>query len=177
MHQKTCIHGLKNIELKGRLTLGIEYVGFMHRLDKTFLNIQGKLRINGNYSIGSGCRFDIGNNATVTIGDRGFINANSVFIIMHELEIGNNCAISWGCQFLDEDFHEVSYPEKRQKDKSIKIGNHVWIGCGVKIYGGSTIPDNCVVASDSVVKGRFLTQNALIAGHPARIVRENIEWT
>jgi acetyltransferase-like isoleucine patch superfamily enzyme len=164
------------MELKGPLKLGIEYVGFMHKSDRTFLNIKGKLTINGNYSIGRGCRFEVGDNATVTIGEKGFINANTTFVIMHDLEIGDGCTISWDCQFLDEDFHEITYAEKKCKDKSIKIGNHVWIGCGVKIYGGSTIPDNCVVASDSIVKGCFLTPNSLIAGHPARIIREHIVW-
>jgi acetyltransferase-like isoleucine patch superfamily enzyme len=176
LHPSVKINGAKNIQTNGTLSVGISYVGFTHKSDKTVLNILGTLKINGDFSIGKGCRFDIGSKGEVIIGKGGYITANSYFIIMHKLIIGDNCAISWDCQFLDEDFHEIIYDKKRQIDPSIRIGNHVWIGCGVKIYKGSTIPDNCVVASNSVIKGKFTTQNALIGGNPARILKENIHW-
>ncbi|MDZ4668221.1 MAG: acyltransferase [bacterium] len=176
IHQHAEIKGLKNIEVKGVLEIGIGYVGFAHRLDKTYLNINGKLKINGNYSIERGCRLDIGENAVVTIGKGGYINCNTNLIIMHKLVIGDNCSISWNCQFLDEDFHEVSYLGKQTNDPSIIIGNHVWIGCGVKIYKGTVIPNGCVIASDSIVKGIFHVENALIGGSPARVIKENVDW-
>jgi len=176
LHQKATIKGVKNIQCHKRLEVGIEYVGFMHKRDKTYLNIKGKLSIKGNYLIGRGCRFDIGENACVTIGDGGYINCNSSIIIMHKLSIGDNCAISWNCQFLDEDFHIIDYEEKKDIPNSIEIGNHVWIGCGVKIYKGTKISDGCVVASDSVVKGIFDKENCLIGGNPAKILKENINW-
>lgn len=90
LHQKVSIKGIKNIQTKGIIKVGIDYVGFVHRKDKTYLNIKGKLSINGNYSIGRGCRFDIGENAIVTIGSGGYINCNTNLIIMHNLHIGDN---------------------------------------------------------------------------------------
>ena len=95
---------------------------------------------------------------------------------MHELVIGDNCAISWDCQFLDEDFHNISYSGKRKVENSIIIGDNVWIGCGVKIYKGTVIPNGCVIASDSIVKGAFYVENSLIGGNPAKTIKENIEW-
>jgi acetyltransferase-like isoleucine patch superfamily enzyme len=176
LHQHVKLKGVKNIEANGRIEVGLEYVGFMHRTDKTYLHIQGKLRIGGNYSIGRGCRFDIGENATVTIGNGGYMNCMTNLIIMHELSIGDNCAIAWNCQFLDENFHMIDYPDKRDKGNSITIGDNVWIGCGVKIYQGTIIPDGCVIASDSVVRGIFSDENCLIAGNPAKIIKQNIHW-
>lgn len=176
LHQNVIIKGAGNIETEGRLTVGIHYVGFMNNNDKTYLNINGKLKFNGDYSIGRGCRFDIGENGQISIGKGGYITANSIFIIMHKLTIGDNCAISWGCQFLDEDFHEIQYLGKKPNPKSIEIGNHVWIGCGVKIYKGTFIPNNCVIASNSIVKGVFSSENTLIGGNPAKVIKENIEW-
>ncbi len=176
LHQNVKIKGRRNIVAKEKIEIGISYVGFIHKTDKTYLNIKGKLRIKGKYSIGRGCRINIGENAVVTIGEGGFINCNTYFIIMHNLVIGDNCVISWNCQLLDDDFHELIYCGKREYANSIIIGNNVWIGCGVKIYKGTVIPDGCVIASDSIVKGVFNIENSLICGCPAKIVKENIEW-
>lgn len=176
LHQNVKINGLKNIDAKGKVQIGIESVGFVHKTDKTFLNIHGKLLIKGKYTIGRGCRFDIGKNAIVSIGNGGYINCNTNLIIMHRLTIGDNCSISWNCQFLDEDFHQISYPNKLTSNNAIIIGNNVWIGCGVKIYKGTIIPDGCVIASDSIVKGIFHVENALIGGNPAKVIKENISW-
>ena len=176
LHHKTTIKGIKNIQCNKKIEIGIGYVGFMHRTDKTFLNINGKLNIKGNYNIGRGCRFDIGKDGYVSIGEGGYINCNSSIIIMHKLSIGDDCAISWNCQFLDEDFHVIDYEGKKDTPNSIEIGNRVWIGCGVKVYKGTKIPDGCVIASDSIVKGKFEKQNCLIGGNPAKILKENIQW-
>lgn len=175
-HQRVKIKGINNIETKEMLEIGIKYIGFMHKSDKTYLNIQGNFKLQGCCSIGRGCRIDIGRNATVTIGADSYINCNTKLIIMHNLIIGSNCAISWDCQILDEDFHKIIYPGKKIGNNEITIGNHVWIGCGTKIYKGTVIPDGCIISSDSVVKGIFLSKNSLIGGNPARVLKENINW-
>jgi acetyltransferase-like isoleucine patch superfamily enzyme len=176
--QHVIIKGLDKIETRGDLKIGTQYVGFIHKGDMTFLRVRGKLVFEGDFTVGRGCRFDIGENALVTIGKNGYITANTSFIIMHGLSIGESCAISWNCQFLDDDFHTFEYDEKRNEinDPSIKIGNHVWIGCNTYIYKGSRIPDGCIVASNSVVKGIFNEENALIAGNPAKIIKRNVRW-
>jgi acetyltransferase-like isoleucine patch superfamily enzyme len=176
LHQNVILKGVKNMDATERIEVGIEYNGFIHKTDKTYLHINGKLIMKGKYSIGRGCRFDIGENAVVTIGNGGYMNCNVYLIIMHKLTIGDNCAIAWNCQFLDDDFHEISYTERRKSENSILIGNHVWIGCGVKIYKGTVIPNGCVIASDSIVKGVFHVENSLIGGNPAKVIKEGIKW-
>jgi acetyltransferase-like isoleucine patch superfamily enzyme len=174
---KVKIYGLRNITTEGLLKVGLTYIGFMDRNDRTLLRINGKFLVRGDFSIGKGCRFDIGKNATVKF-ETGFINPNTTLIIMHGLTIGAGCSIAWGCQFLDEDFHAFSYPGKpADGDKRIIVGSHVWIGSNVSVLKGSVIPDGCVVASGSVVRSRFTEKNALIAGNPAKIVRQNVSWS
>jgi acetyltransferase-like isoleucine patch superfamily enzyme len=175
-HQQVTIKGIKNIYCNGMLNIGIDNYGFLHKSDKTLLNINGKLTIDGSYSIGRGCRFDIANNAEMSIGHGGYMSPNTTFIIMHSLKIGNHCIISWDCQFLDEDFHEIIYEGKREVEKQIVIGNNVWIGCGVKIYKGTIIPDNCIIASDSIVKGIFSDKHCLLGGNPAKVLKTNVDW-
>jgi acetyltransferase-like isoleucine patch superfamily enzyme len=195
-HPKVRIRGIQNLHTGGLLRIGTNNAGFNTNSDVTQLRINGQLRFLGNFCIGRGCRFDVGKQAVITIGRNGKVNSNTLFIIMHELKIGNECNISWNCQFLDDYFHRIHYEddfgedvekidtEKRATNGSaymnsngIYIGDHVWIGCNTKIYKGSFIGDGCVVASDSVVKGRFEEKNVLIAGNPARVVKRNISWS
>jgi acetyltransferase-like isoleucine patch superfamily enzyme len=172
---KVTIYGLKNISTLGLLRVGLANVGFMNRYDQTFLNIAGKIDFKKNFSIGRGCRFDIGPGAIATFGS-GYVAALSKFIIMHGLTVGDGCAISWGCQFLDDDFHNLDYAGKKEKSLEIVIGSHVWIGSNVSVLKGAMIPDGCVVASGSVVGAKFTEKNLLIAGNPARVIRKNIAW-
>jgi acetyltransferase-like isoleucine patch superfamily enzyme len=176
LHQRVSLRGIKNIHTQGRLEIGTDYVGFMHPKDRTFLNIKGSLSFAGGYNIGRGCRIDIEEGGSVTIGHGGYINTNTSIIIMHGLSIGDNCVISWNCQFLDEDFHSINYEGRLEGDPKISIGDRVWVGCGVKIYKGTQIADGCVVDADSVVRGQFTQANTLIGGNPARVIKENISW-
>jgi len=169
------IKGLKNITTEKLLTIGVDYVGFMHNKDITYLNVRGKLIFRHNYSIGTGCRFDIGRGATAEFG-AGYVNAMTTFVIMHGITVGDGSVISWGCEFLDADFHQLTYPGKKEKPPQITIGNHVWIGSNVIVLKGSTIPDGCIVAAGSVVASVFEKPGCLIGGNPARVIKENVEW-
>jgi len=176
-HQNVSIDGSKNIITNGELRIGISYVGYMHKSDRTYLNIKGKAVFEGEYSIGRGCRIFVDKNAVLRIGKGGFINANSLINIVHGLSIGEMCVISWNVQFLDEDYHRLEYEGRQTKDKKIIVGNHVWIGCSTYIYKGSVIPDGCVVAANSVIRGVFTEKNAIIAGNPAKVIKSGISWS
>jgi len=175
--KRVLIHGVRRIETAGLCQIGMADVGFMNKYDRTYLNVRGRLIFTGPYSIGKGCRFDIGEEAVAKFGE-GYVNANTSFIIMHGLTVGRRCAISWGCQFLDDDFHRIGYASRcgDAKGNAIHIGNHVWIGSNVTLLKRSVIPDGCVVASGAVVTKPFDQQDALIAGNPARVIRANIKW-
>lgn len=176
-HRKVKINGIENIELKGSLEIGVNPFGILLNTDPTFINVKGKLKINSShYSIGRGCRIDIGENAIVEIGEKGHITAFTNMIISNKLVIGDDCAISWDCQFLDDDHQEIFYPDKKQKKNGIIIGNHVWIGSGAQIYKGTQIADGCVVAANSVVRGDFDTPNSIIGGNPARLIKTGVKW-
>lgn len=92
--------------------------------------------------------------------------------------MGNDCGISWECQFLDEDFHELNYEgQENQKARNIRVGNHVWIGSRVTVLKGAVIPNGCVVAANTVVNKEFTEENCLLAGNPAKVVKRNVSWS
>lgn len=51
------------------------------------------------------------------------------------------------------------------------IGNNVQVGCGATILGGVTIGDNVVIGAESLVL-HDVPANCIVAGNPARIIRE-----
>lgn len=176
LHHYARIKGVENINSFHRLFIGTTYVGFMHGKDTTYLNLKGKLNIEGEYYIGRGCRIDISKNAIISIGRGGYINSNCKLIISNKLIIGNNCIISWNCQFLDSDFHKIEYSDKNETKNEIEICDNVWIGYNACINKGTKIASGCVVAANSNVRGVFNEKNCLIGGNPARIIKKNINW-
>lgn len=170
------IQGLENIYPGEYLTIGLSHYGFMSPKDRTFLNVEGKLIFEGRFTIGKGCRFDVGDEATVKFKS-GYISPNTDFVIVHGMTVGDGCAISWGCQFLDEDFHELHYKGRTEpEDPSIRIGANVWIGSRVTVLKGAVIPAGCVVASNSVVNKAFTEENCLLGGNPAKVLRRDVKW-
>lgn len=54
--------------------------------------------------------------------------------------------------------------------EEVIVGKNCWIGDGVVILAGTVLGDNCVIGANSVVKGKF-DSNQIIAGIPAKVVR------
>ena len=158
------------------MNVGVDHFGFLTR-DTCVLDIQGKLVTEGYVSLGPGCYLYIGPLATMVMGTQSYVTSTSHFFINHGLIIGQDVAISWGCQFLDDSLHTLTYEGQIPKlDKRIIIGDHVWIGSRVSVLSGAVIPTGCVVASGSVVTKAFSETKVLLAGNPAKIIRHNVEW-
>ena len=59
--------------------------------------------------------------------------------------------------------------------KPIEIGDHVWIGLRAIILKGVKIGNGSVIAAGAVVT-RDVPPYSLVAGVPARVIKENIYW-
>jgi acetyltransferase-like isoleucine patch superfamily enzyme len=142
---------------------------------KTLLSMgeMAKLTLNGSFSIFSGSRIYINQNAELSLGS-GYINHGLTISVFESISIGNNVAISENVSIRDSDNHRL-IDSTGQTTAPIKIGNHVWIGMNVTILKGTEIGDNSVIAAGAVVSGKF-PPNCLIAGVPGKVIRENINW-
>jgi len=176
LHEQARVRGAGIISTGELVRVGVDPVGFMDSHDRSLLNVNGTLKFRSWFSLGRGCRVDVGEGAVCSFG-WGYANALCRFVIMRSLWVGDNCTIAWGCEFLDDSFHRLEYDGKEEKGTGIEIGNHVWIGCGATILAGARIPDDCVIAARSVVTRPFEERGLLIGGNPARVLRRGVNWS
>lgn len=98
----------------------------------------------------------------------------------NKLKIDKNCMISKNLQIrCGESPHlifDLESGDYLDNSEGVFIGEHVWIGEDVYITKRVTIPEECIIAARSVVTKRFTGSNLAIAGNPAKVVKENIQW-
>lgn len=123
--------------------------------------------------LGRGITLSLGTGARLSIGKDSYLTNGSRILAQHLVTVGERCAISFGVTIMDDDGHGFGLPPY---SAPICIEDDVWIGCNTTILKGVTLGKGSVVAAGSVVT-RSCPPRSLIAGVPARIIREKIEWT
>lgn len=95
------------------------------------------------------------------------------------MEIGDEFTISHDVNIYNNDNHVVINPQTREiinTATGVKIGNHVWIGHKASILKNVSLADNIIVGAGSIVTKSFNKNHVAIAGNPAKIVKENVDW-
>lgn len=154
--------------------------GLMSDRSKNYFGTDGKSQIifNGCVDISKGCCLKAINNGIITIGNQVSLNANCKVFCKKGIKISDNALLGWNCTLNDGDGH-IIYNDKKDiinQNKSIFVGQGVWLGAEVTLLKGSYIPNNCVVGYGSIVTKKFNIENCIIAGYPAKIKKENIKW-
>lgn len=159
-------------------------------LDRVSVKIQGsnnQIIIGDNTIIGRGCRLYVfGNNCSLKIGNKCSFNHDDEILCQEDhaqIIIGNDCMFSHHINIRTSDAHAVydSVTNKRvNKAKDIRIGDHVWVTAYCIIQKGSNIGNGCIIGTCSIVNHKIgiseIPCNAVIAGQPARVVKENVLW-
>ena len=157
-----------------RVYIGYGNTGVKYKKDKTIWENYGEIIFDGGANIGCGSK--IVNKGNLLFGSNFNINTSSTIICYKSISFGKDCLLSWDVLIMDTDFHKILVDGKQVNyDKNIVIGNHCWIGCNSSIKKGVIIPDNCVIASDSVVTKELPKSNCVYINN--EIAKEQIEWT
>ncbi len=94
------------------------------------------------------------------------------------VHIGEKCLFSDTITFRTGDSHSIldSDGKRINKAKDIIIGNHVWIGQQVIVLKGTTVGEDSIVGTGSLLTGKTYDSNSIIAGVPAKIVKRHVSW-
>ena len=160
-----------------KVHIGMHTLDFEYQCEKTHLSISshGILFINGKLEFRRGCIIDIRGN--VSLGDKVRFAPRCRLRVHKELVCGSDVAFSHETQVFDSNFHYME-PEDSPGfypiSKRIVVGSHCWISNRCTLTPGTVLPDNIVVASNSLVNKDFssLPKNSLIGGVPAKLIKE-----
>lgn len=149
----------------GMIKLGFPCVPIYNEKGVTIKN-EGTIVFNGTVRLDAGVAFQIGRYGILSFGDDIRSTCGSKFCCFHRMNIGSGTLIGWNCVFSDTDFHALtSIADGRQKIAyaPVSIGKNVWIAAFCKFYKGAVVPDKCIVASDTIVRGYInVPENSII---------------
>lgn len=119
------------------------------------LRVQGELKLGGHFSA----------------------NRNCSISCVKSIMFGDDCLLAFEVFIRDSDGHKIINDSKEKLSvEQVFIGNHVWICGKTSILKGAFIPNNSVIGYGSIVTKKFLDSNTLLAGIPAKIINNKINW-
>lgn len=148
-------------------------LGRLDRFPRLAQRSRGSVHLGRRVRMFPGVRIDITErDARLRIGARTYLNRNVQINCATSVSIGDDCAIAWDVLIMDNDAHSIDGHYGR---RPISIGDHVWIGKGASILKGVTIGEGAIIGLGSVVT-RDVPPHSMVAGQPARVIRENVSW-
>ena len=144
--------------------------------------IRGKLVLNGPTRFFQGTYLLICDKATLTCGGiYNLFGSGCKIICFDKITIGKRVDITWECQIMDTSFHYIQSTEDLSVEiapltKEIIIGDYVWIGNRTTISKGAVIPDESIIASNSLVNKNLSGDGSycLFAGMPVKVVKRGV---
>jgi acetyltransferase-like isoleucine patch superfamily enzyme len=177
----------------GMLTPG--YARLMLRWARLKLRWGRRLQTDGLCFVGPGVTLEIGRDAVVRLGrwswighgtkiraHEGVVEIGAKTVLGQEctisafqhVSIGRECIVADRVMLIDFDHGvvEVERPIRLQGiyKRDVRVGHNCWIGYGACILRGTTVGDNCVIGTSSVVT-TDVPDNAVVGGAPARVLR------
>ena len=140
----------------------------------------GKIILKGTARFSKGTFLSVQKNATLTIGNLFSSNANLYLQCSNNITLGDDVLLGWNNVIMDSDgghpIYDSASCEVTNPSQPIIIGNHVWLGEGSSVLKGAFISDGCILASKAIASRVYDKPNAIIAGIPGKIIKENIRW-
>lgn len=161
----------------GMITFGYSKVGiFDSNYSRGVLDINGTIEFINRAIFGQGSKVCVENGGLLTIGNNYINSAEGTIHCKKDIRIGNNVTVSYNTFITDTDSHstcDTLTNEVFSDECPVSIGDNVWIGMKATVLKGSKISNGSIVAACSVVNRAFEEINVVIAGIPAKIVKQN----
>lgn len=149
--------------------------------DSIVIYFEGKsnvLTIGKNVTVGK-LTVRFGSEGVCSIGDGTIINGGYFAVSGAALTIGKDCLLSWELVIRTHDDHHIFDADTHERlnySKDVTIGDHVWICYRASVLAGARIGRGSVVGAGAYTSGQF-GAHQLIAGCPAKVIREHVCWS
>jgi acetyltransferase-like isoleucine patch superfamily enzyme len=98
------------------------------------------------------------------LGDGSIITTGHKIDFTDRVEIGRRSILGGRNSSL--------WTHNRQRTRPIEIGSFAYVGSEIRMAPGASIPSRCIVGIGSVITGQLSGEEKLIAGVPAKVVKE-----
>ena len=98
------------------------------------------------------------------LGDGSIITAGHKIDFTDRVSIGNRTILGGRNSSL--------WTHNRQRTRPIEIGSFAYIGSEIRIAPGGSVPSRCIVGIGSVITSKLTEEGYLIAGVPAKSIKE-----
>ncbi|CAH8282822.1 acetyltransferase-like isoleucine patch superfamily enzyme [Mariniflexile fucanivorans] len=120
------------------------------------------------------------NDCSIIVGENTGLNTNRILVAgkSNYIKIGKECVFAENAEVWASDTHSILDLKTNRRinlDKPIIIGDYVWIGNRALILKGSEIGNNSIIGANSTVTDKF-KKNVLLAGTPAKEIKEGVYW-
>ncbi len=157
----------------GKLTLGWKQFRKSTLETRFSVGKNATVIVNSDFTVYNGSDIRVLDNGVLTLNG-GFCNMGVQIVCAKRVTIGKGCAIARDVIIRDYDAHQL-LNSGHEMAKDICIGKDVWIGTRAIILKGVTIGDGAVIHAGAVVT-KDVPAKCLVAGVPAKVIREHAEW-
>ena len=150
----------------------------LERVNIQFNGSNARIKIGSEVWVANELNIECGNNATVTIGNGTTFDKTTLYSAYGDIRIGADCMFSYEVFLRNHDSHFIFDAETGNRinyTKTIEVKDHVWIGQNAILLAGFTVGKNSIVGAGSISSSAF-PDGCVIAGNPARIIREGVTW-
>lgn len=126
------------------------------------------------YNLRYGACIEIINSGRLVLGE-GAANVGLNIMCAKEITIGDGVRIGRNVSIRDWNGPHVIVDDAYVNHAPVHIGDNVWLCSDCRIMPGVTIGEGAVVAAGAVVT-RDVPPHAMVAGIPAKVIKENIKW-
>lgn len=124
------------------------------------------------------CKIIVGGKSTLIIRQNAGIRGVEFNLCGAKIDVGELCMFSYGIILRNHDSHKIISTETGSiinSPKDVILGKHVWVAQNATILKGCHIGDNSIIGLGPVVT-KSCKERSIMAGCPAQVIKENINW-
>lgn len=154
-------------KLNGLCSIGWEWVTY-----DALARIRSCENATARFPVAHGCRVIYPENIEFDPDDlNNFQGFGDYYQAIGRIKIGKGTYIAPNVGLITAN-HDLLDPDRHLEPKPIELGNKCWIGMNSVLLPGVTLGDHTIVGAGSVVTKSFKDGWCVIAGNPAKIIKE-----